>query len=71
MNTVEEGEVSSADEFKAVCSKLANPQIKFCPGLSQEEYARYKDVIRYEVQVIEHPYRRIASTKCRLWFLLP
>ena len=74
MNSVEEGEISSVDEFKTVCSKLADPQMKFCPGLSPEEYAQYKDVIRYDkkgVQIIDHPLRYISSTKCKLWFPLP
>lgn len=48
--------------------------MKFCPGLSPEEYTRYKEVIRYDkkgVQIIDHPFRRISSTKCQLWFPLP
>ena len=59
--SVEEGEVASADEFKTVCSKLANSQMKFCPGLSPKEYERCNDVFRYDkkgVQIITHPFRR-------------
>ena len=45
--------------------------MKFCPGIPAEEYKQYKDVMRYDrkgVRVVEAPAKRIASTKCRLWY---
>ena len=47
--------------------------MKFCPGILPEEYQQHKDVIRYDkgVQIIDEPFRRVSSVKCRLWFPLP
>lgn len=71
---MEEGEVSTMEEIKTVCEKLANPQMKFCPGIPFEDYQSFKEVIKYDkkgVCITEEPFRRVSSNKCRLWFLLP
>ena len=74
LRTVEEGNVSTKEEFKELCEKIADSRnYKTCPGIQMEEYEQYKEVIRYDpkhVQVIDFPTRRIESEKCERWFLL-
>ena len=71
---MEEGNVSTKEEFKVLCEKIADSRnYKLCPGIQVEEYEQYKEVIRYDpkpAQVIDFPARRIESEKCERWFLL-
>ena len=70
-NVVEEGKIKSSENFKQLCEKVADPSMKFCPGIPPEEYAKYKEVIRYDkkgVVMVDAPMKRIASANCRLWF---
>lgn len=72
--TVEDGEISTVEDFKVACEKLSHTRMKFCPGFSSEEYAQYKQVIGYDVKrvrITDHPVRRIASKDCLLWYLMP
>ena len=74
MQTVEEGNVSTKEEFKVLCEKIADSRnYKLCPGIQMEEYEQYKEVIRYDpkrVQILDFPVRHIESEKCERWFLL-
>ena len=69
-----EEEVSTGEEFKAVCQKLADPRMKFCPEIPSDEYQQFKDVIRYDkksVQITNEPFHWISSVKCQVWFPMP
>lgn len=71
MKAVEEGTVFSSDDFFNLCEKIINPNMKFCPGITEEEYTQYRDVLRYDqksVQISEKPFSRICSVHCKLWF---
>ena len=67
----EEGRVETVEEFKVICQKLIDSRMKFCPGVSLEEYEGYKEVIRYDqkkVLITTEPFKRVASVDCLLWF---
>ena len=68
---VEEGTVKLPEDFKQLCEKVADSKRKVCPGISPEEYGKYKEVIRYDkkgVVMVDAPMKRITSANCRLWF---
>ena len=71
---MEEGTIDSTDDFKHLCEKLANPAMKFCPGLSMEEYEQCKKIIGYDVKnvcISDEPFKRVASKQCLLWYRMP
>ena len=41
----EESRVETVEEFKMICQKLIDSRMKFCHGISLEEYEGYKEVI--------------------------
>ena len=61
--------METVEEFKMICQKLIDSRMKFCPGISLEEYEGYKEVIRLE-SADHHGaiYKRVASVDCLLWF---
>ena len=63
--------MQTTDEFKELCRKLIDSRMKFCPGISMEEYAGYKEIVRYDlkkVHITTEPFKRVASVDCLLWF---
>ena len=70
---MEKGNISTPQEFKQLCEKLIDPKMKYCPGLQLEQYEEYKEIIRYDVKSVKFtdmPVKRIASTRCLMWFPL-
>ena len=50
--------------------KAHRSQMKFCPGITEEKYDQYWDVLRYNqksVLISEEPFERICSVQCKLW----
>ena len=74
LRNVEEGKVASPEEFKMLCEKVSDSiNYKLCPGIGGEEYAEYKELIRYDqkqVVFVDAPVKRIESAKCKRWFPL-
>lgn len=68
---MEEGTIETVDNFKYLCEKVSEPSMKYCPGLSVEEYEEYKQVVGYDIKsvcITEGPFKRIASKHCLLWY---
>lgn len=74
LQTVEEGNIASPEDFKVLCERVADSRnYKVCPGIEVEEYDQYKQVIGYDpkkVRIVDLPVKRIESTKCERWFPL-
>ena len=45
LKTIDEGTVHSADDVFSLCERLTDNKIKFCPGISEEEYTQFRDVL--------------------------
>ena len=45
LKTIEEGTAYSTDDVFSLCERLADNKMKFCPGISEEEYAQYHDIL--------------------------
>ena len=59
------------EDFSDLCERLVDKNMKFCPGIDDDEYKVYRDIIRYDqkrVIITEEPFKRICSAKCKLWF---
>ena len=48
LKTIDEGTVNSADDVFSLCESLTDNKIKCCPGISEEEYTQFLDVLRYD-----------------------
>ena len=71
MKAVEEGTLITSHDFISLCERLRDPKMKFCPGITEEEYDQYRDVLRYDqksVLISEEPFKRICSVQCKLWY---
>ena len=71
MKAVEEGTPVLSHDFISLCERLRDPKMKFCPGITEEEYDQYQDVLRYDqknVLTSEEPFKRICSVQCKLWY---
>ena len=61
----------SSEDFSSLCERLTDPKMKFCAGITEEEYDQYRDVLRYDqkgVLISEERFKRICSVQCKLWF---
>ena len=71
LKTIDEGTVHSADDVFSLCERLTDNKMKFCPGISEEEYTQFHDVLRYDqksVVITEEPFKRVCSVRFKLWF---
>ena len=62
LKMIEEGTISTTDDFHLLCQKMLSPLNKFCPGLSEAEYQEFRKDICYEqsnVHVITEIFKRI------------
>ena len=66
-------ELPTGEKFKAVCQKVADPRMKFSPGIPSDEYQQFKDVIRYDksVQITNEPFHQISSVSAKYGFPCP
>lgn len=76
LHTIESGELESTDQFKELCGRISDySKYKFCPGFDYDAYmSKYHKKIRYhpsKVQVTTHPFKRVQSSKCTMWYKLP
>ena len=76
LHTIESGELESTDQFKQLCDRISDySKYKFCPGFDYETYMNeYHKKIRYhpsKVQITTHPFKRVQSCKCAMWYKLP
>ena len=71
LKTTDKGAVHSADDVFSLCERLTDNKMKICPGISEEEYTEFHDVLRYDqksVVITEEPFKRVCSVRCKLWF---
>ena len=76
LHTIESGELESTNQFKELCGRISDySKYKFCPGFDYDVYmSKYHEKIRYhpsKVQVTTHPFKRVQSSKCAMWYNLP
>ena len=74
LRSQQSGEIQTEDQLLSLCEMMANKkgEYKFCPGIEPSEYqSKYFDKIRYDIKNVrrtEHPFKRIDSANCQLYF---
>ena len=75
LHTIESRELECTDQFKELCNRISDySKYKFCPGFDYDAcMSKYHKKIRYhpsKVQITTHPFKRVQSSKCTMWFKL-
>ena len=74
MMSWDSGCLATEQEVHDLCDKFSEQSnYKFCPGINQDVYKEYYEVIRFDLKSIRKsstPFCHIDSVNCKLWFIL-